>query len=244
LARSLIIIPTFNEKENVTAIVNQVLGLDSDYEILIIDDGSPDGTADVVKSLIPQFHNRLHLEQRKGKLGLGTAYIHGFKWALERNYELIFEMDCDFSHPPESLATLKNTCLNDEADIAVGSRYTKGGKVKNWPFKRLLLSYGASCYVRLITGMPVKDPTAGFVCYRAEVLRAINLDRIRFIGYAFQIEMKYKAWLKQFRILEIPITFKDRELGVSKMSTKIFKEGVVGVIILRLEKGIPKVKHH
>jgi dolichol-phosphate mannosyltransferase len=208
------------------------------YEILIIDDGSPDGTATIVKEMMPQFNGRLHLMERTQKAGLGRAYIAGFRWALERGYDLIFEMDCDFSHPPEALASLEKACTEDKYDIAVGSRYTKGGKVQNWPLNRLMLSYGASLYVRIITGMPVKDPTAGFICYKREILERINLDRVRFIGYAFQIEMKYKSFLKGARIKEVPITFKDREKGISKMSTKIFKEGLLGVVILRMEKAV------
>jgi dolichol-phosphate mannosyltransferase len=236
--KAIILIPTYNESENVGTLVPAVLSIAPHYEILIIDDGSPDGTADLVKAMMPQFDGRLHLMERKQKAGLGTAYIAGFKWALERNYDLVFEMDCDFSHPPTSLPALEDACVKEANDIAVGSRYTKGGKVQNWPMNRLMLSYGASLYVRLITGMPVKDPTAGFICYKSDILRKLNLDRVRFIGYAFQIEMKYKSFLKGAKIKEVPITFKDREKGVSKMSTKIFKEGLLGVVILRMEKAV------
>jgi dolichol-phosphate mannosyltransferase len=234
----IILIPTYNESENVGSLVLHVLSMAAHYEILIIDDGSPDGTATIVKEMMPQFNGRLHLMERTQKAGLGRAYIAGFRWALERGYDLIFEMDCDFSHPPEALASLEKACTEDKYDIAVGSRYTKGGKVQNWPLNRLMLSYGASLYVRIITGMPVKDPTAGFICYKREILERINLDRVRFIGYAFQIEMKYKSFLKGARIKEVPITFKDREKGISKMSTKIFKEGLLGVVILRMEKAV------
>jgi len=234
--KTIILIPTYNESENVESLLPAVLAVASHYEILVIDDGSPDGTADPVKGLIVQFPGRIHLMERKQKAGLGTAYIAGFKWALERNYELVFEMDCDFSHPPSSLPALEKACVEEGFDLAVGSRYTKGGKVQNWPMNRLMLSYGASLYVRLITGMPVKDPTAGFICYKSKLLSKLNLDRVRFIGYAFQIEMKYKSYLHGARIKEVPITFKDREKGVSKMSTKIFKEGLLGVVVLRMEK--------
>lgn len=234
----IILIPTYNESENVGSLVPHVLSMAAHYEILIIDDGSPDGTATIVKEMMPQFNGRLHLMERTQKAGLGRAYIAGFRWALEHGYDLIFEMDCDFSHPPEALASLEKACTEDKYDIAVGSRYTKGGKVQNWPLNRLMLSYGASLYVRIITGMPVKDPTAGFICYKREILERINLDRVRFIGYAFQIEMKYKSFLKGARIKEVPITFKDREKGISKMSTKIFKEGLLGVVILRMEKAV------
>ncbi len=234
--KTIIIVPTYNESENVGSLIPAVLDIASHYEILVIDDGSPDGTADLVKAMQVQSSGRIHLMERKAKSGLGTAYIAGFKWALERGYDLIFEMDCDFSHPPSSLPDLERTCVEEGFDIAVGSRYTRGGKVQNWPMNRLMLSYGASLYVRLITGMPVKDPTAGFICYRREILEKLNLDRVRFIGYAFQIEMKYKSFLHGARIKEVPITFKDREKGVSKMSTKIFKEGLLGVVVLRMEK--------
>lgn len=234
--KTIIIVPTYNESENVESLIPAVLGIASHYEVLVIDDGSPDGTADLVKAMQVQSPGRIHLVERKAKSGLGTAYIAGFKWALERGYDLIFEMDCDFSHPPSALPELERTCVEEGFDIAVGSRYTKGGKVQNWPINRLMLSYGASLYVRMITGMPVKDPTAGFICYRREMLEKLNLDRVRFIGYAFQIEMKYKSYLHGARIKEVPITFKDREKGVSKMSTKIFKEGLLGVVVLRMEK--------
>lgn len=206
--------------------------LEGDFHILIIDDGSPDGTANIVKSLFPQFPGRLFLEERRGKLGLGTAYIHGFKWALDRGYNFIFEMDADFSHNPSDLERLYEACV-DGADLAVGSRYVKGGAIENWPANRVILSKGASLYSRIITWMPVKDPTAGFVCYTSKVLETINLDRIHFVGYAFQIEMKFAAWKLGFKIKEVPITFKDRKLGVSKMNKGIIKEGVLGVLKLR-----------
>ena len=229
------IIPTFNEIENIEAIIREVLSLEHDFNILIIDDGSPDGTADKVKELQVEFKDRIFLIQRSGKQGLGTAYIAGFKWGIERGYEFLFEMDADFSHPPTKLVNLYQACLQG-ADIAVGSRYARGGKVENWPFDRLFLSYGASLYVRIITGMPVKDPTAGFVCYRSQVLRELDLDRIEFVGYAFQIEMKYKSFKKGFKIVEVPIVFKDREKGQSKMNASIIKEAVTGVLKLRFGK--------
>ena len=203
------------------------------FHILIVDDGSPDGTADIVKELQQEFPEQLHIEERTGKLGLGTAYIHGFKYCLARGYDYIFEMDADFSHNPEDLPRLLDACVNGGGDMSVGSRYVRGGKVVNWPFNRIFISYGASLYVRAILWLPVKDCTAGFVCYSAKVLEALDLDNIRFVGYAFQIEMKYRAWRKGFRIKEVPITFVDRVEGVSKMSSGIVKEAVVGVWKMR-----------
>ena len=228
----LVIIPTYNEKENVESIIRAVMELPGDFHVLIIDDGSPDGTAEIVKRLISQYQGRLFIEERKGKLGLGTAYIHGFKWALPRGYQFIFEMDADFSHNPKDLIRLHEACANG-SDLAVGSRYVKGGAVENWPANRILLSKGASLYSRIITWMPVMDPTAGFVCYRREVLNKLNLDEISFIGYAFQIEMKFAAWRLGFKIAEVPITFIDRKLGNSKMNKSIVKEGILGVLQLR-----------
>lgn len=233
MGNSLVIIPTYNEKENVAAIIDAVMCLDYAFEVLIVDDGSPDGTADIVKNLQSnKYTNRLHIEERKGKLGLGTAYIHGFKWALAKNYEYIFEMDADFSHPPQELLNLKKACENG-ADFSVGSRYVKGGKVSDWPFSRWLISYFASLYVRLVLFVSIKDTTAGFVCYHRKVLEAINFDNIKFIGYAFQIEMKYAALKLGFKYKEVPITFQDRKLGNSKMSMKIFNEAFYGVIKMR-----------
>lgn len=230
---SLVIIPTYNEKENITAIIHAVIDLKEQFDILVVDDGSPDGTADLVRVLMLEFPGRIHLLERKGKSGLGTAYIAGFQWALERDYPFICEMDADFSHPPADLLRLRNACLLDGADIAVGSRYIQGGKVKNWPWDRIFISYGASLYVRLLTGMPVKDPTAGFVCYRRNVLDTLDLNKIKFVGYAFQIEMKFASFHSDFTIKEIPITFTDRTLGTSKMSGKIIKEAVTGVFQMR-----------
>ncbi len=229
----LVIIPTYNERENIEKIIHTVFGLEGDFNILIVDDGSPDGTADIVKSLQEKFPGRLFIEERKGKLGLGTAYIHGFNWALEKGYPYIFEMDADFSHNPNDLIRLYQACKNDGADVAIGSRYVKGGAVINWPADRIALSKGASLYTRIITWMPVKDPTAGFVCYTAPVLAAINFDNINFVGYAFQIEMKYAAWKMGFKIREVPITFQDRTEGMSKMNKGIVKEGILGVLKLR-----------
>lgn len=229
----LVIIPTYNEKDNIETIIKTVFELNTGFHVLIIDDGSPDGTADIVKHLMPTFANQLFLEERKGKLGLGTAYIHGFRWAIDRNYQFICEMDADFSHNPKDLDRLYSACKNEGADLAVGSRYTKGGALANWPWDRIFLSKGASLYTRMILWMPVKDPTAGFVCYKKEVLETINLDQITFIGYAFQIEMKFAAWKLHFRIKEVPITFIDRKLGVSKMNKGIVKEGILGVLQLR-----------
>lgn len=205
------------------------------FHILIVDDGSPDGTADIVKELQAEFPGSLFLVERQGKLGLGTAYIHGFKWGLEREYQYFFEMDADFSHPPKDLIELHKACAELGADVAIGSRYVKGGKVENWPFDRKILSYGASLYVRMITGMPVKDPTAGFVCYSRKVLEELDLDKIRFVGYAFQIEMKYKSLLNGFEIVEVPITFVDRVTGESKMSRGIISEAIFGVLKMKWE---------
>jgi len=228
----LVIIPTYNEKENIEAIIAAVISLKAGYHILIIDDGSPDGTADIVRSLFPHYPGQLFLEERRGKLGLGTAYIHGFRWALQKGYRYIFEMDADFSHNPADLERLYEACVNG-AGVAVGSRYVKNGAVENWPANRIALSKGASLYTRIITWMPVKDPTAGFVCYRRDVLETINLDEISFVGYAFQIEMKFAAWKLGFKIVEVPITFRDRKLGASKMNKGIVKEGILGVLELR-----------
>ncbi len=228
----LVIIPTYNEKENIEKIIRKVLSLPGDYHILIVDDGSPDGTAGIVRSLQSEFAGRIHLLERKGKLGLGTAYIAGFKWALERSYEYIFEMDADFSHDPEDLNRLYAVC-SATADVVVGSRYTKGGKVVNWPWDRIFISKGGAMYTKIITWMPVNDPTAGFICYRRKVLSTIPLDEVHFVGYAFQIEMKYRAWKLGFKIDEVPITFRDRKEGVSKMSGGIIKEAMYGVWKMR-----------
>ena len=229
----LLIIPTYNERENVSLLLKTVFDLEQDFHVLIIDDGSPDGTADIVKNLFAIYPGQLFLEERVGKLGLGTAYIHGFKWALDKGYRFIFEMDCDFSHNPKDLDKLYRACKTGGADVAVGSRYVKGGKVENWPAIRIFISKGASIYTRLITFMPVKDPTAGFVCYRNYVLEAINFDTISFVGYAFQIEMKFASWKLGFKIKEVPITFIDRQYGVSKMNKGIVKEGIIGVLKLK-----------
>jgi dolichol-phosphate mannosyltransferase len=231
----LVIIPTFNEKENIQDIVLEIMGLEGDFELLVIDDGSPDGTASIVKSLQEQFPERLHLMERKGKLGLGTAYIEGFKYALKNGYAFIFEMDADFSHNPKDLLKLFEACSDPEVDMVIGSRYITGVNVVNWPMGRVLMSFFASKYVQFITGMPIKDATAGFKCYSRKVLQAINLDKIRFIGYAFQIEMKFTAWKLGFNIKEIPIIFTDRTRGTSKMSTHIFREAVMGVIYMKFK---------
>jgi len=229
---SLVIIPTFNEIENIKAIIEAVFELKKEFDVLIVDDNSPDGTAQKVIELQNTYPERLFIEVRKEKSGLGTAYIHGFKWALARKYNYIFEMDADFSHRPSDLQRLYRACLNG-ADLAIGSRYKKGVNVVNWPLYRVLLSYGASLYVKLITGMGIHDPTAGFVCYNRKVLEAINLDTIKFVGYAFQIEMKFRAYLKKFKIEEVSIIFTDRELGKSKMSSSIIWEAVFGVISMK-----------
>jgi len=232
---SLIIIPTYIEKGNIEKIIRRVFSLPKDFHILVIDDNSPDGTADIVKSLIPEFAGKLHLETRKGKLGLGTAYIKGFKWALERKYQFIFEMDADFSHNPDDLIKLYDACAIEGYDMSIGSRYINGVNVVNWPMGRVLMSFYASAYVRFITRMKVRDTTAGFKCYTRKVLEAIDLDKISFIGYAFQIEMKYTAWKLGFKIKEVSIIFTDRSEGTSKMSKGIFKEAIFGVIKLRIK---------
>ena len=233
MASILIIIPTYNEKENAAAIIEAVLSLSEDYHLLIVDDNSPDGTANIVKHLIDAYNGRLHLLVRKGKLGLGTAYLEGFKYGLDRDYTYIMEMDADFSHNPKDIDRLYQACKEDGVGMSVGSRYMKGGGFRNWSKWRLLLSYGASIYTRLITLMPVKDATAGFVMYRREVLESMNLDKIKFIGYAFQIEMKYYCHSLGYKIKEVPIIFVDRELGTSKMNSSIIKEGVLGVLQMR-----------
>lgn len=227
--KKIVLIPTYNEKENISAIINAVLAFESNYHVLVIDDGSPDGTADIVRSIIAENEGRVFIECRAGKLGLGTAYIHGFKWALKNNYDYIIEMDADFSHNPNDLDRLC-AAIDEGADVAVGSRYVKGGSTENWPLDRKIYSQGGSAYTRIITGMPVKDPTAGFVCYRNIVLSSMNLDNIKFIGYAFQIEIKFASWRLGFKIKEVPIKFIDRKIGVSKMSKGIIKEAVLGVL--------------
>lgn len=229
----LVIIPTYNEKENISNILHAVFNMNEGFHVLVIDDGSPDGTAQIVKDLQQKFSGQLFIEERTGKLGLGTAYIHGFRWAIERDYRFIFEMDADFSHNPSDLVRLYDACKNQGADVAIGSRYVKGGGVVNWPANRITLSKGASLYTRIITWIPVKDSTAGFVCYKKEVLDAINLDQIHFVGYAFQIEMKFAAWKLGFKIKEVPIIFQDRTFGTSKMNKGIIKEGILGVLKLR-----------
>lgn len=232
----IIIIPTYNEIENIESIIRAVLSLHKPFHILVVDDNSPDGTARKVAQLQEEFSERLFIENRTKKAGLGTAYVHGFKWALQRNYEYIFEMDADFSHNPHDLEKLYDACHLGHKDVAIGSRYVTGVNVVNWPLSRVLLSYFASVYVRMITGMKVHDATAGFMCYRREVLEKINLDRIKFVGYAFQIEMKYRSYAKNFELYEVPIIFTDRAKGTSKMSGSIIKEAIFGVISLRIKK--------
>ena len=227
--KKIVVIPTYNEIENIEKIIRKVFSLAEEFHLLIVDDGSPDGTGSVVKELQREFNSKLFILERSGKQGLGTAYIHGFQWGLKNGYDFIFEMDADFSHNPEDLIRLFKACNEEGADMSVGSRYTKGGKVENWPMNRVFISYGASVYVRLITWMHVKDCTAGFVCYKRKVLESISLNEIRFIGYAFQIEMKYRAWKAGFKIKEVPITFIDRKEGHSKMSKGIIKEAILGV---------------
>lgn len=233
--KKLVIIPTYNELENISEMIQAVMNLEENFELLVIDDGSPDETGKVVKSLQSQFPTRLHLIERKGKLGLGTAYITGFKWALKNDYDYIFEMDADFSHDPKDLVRLYKACSEDGFDMAIGSRYITGVNVVNWPIGRVLMSYFASIYVKFITGLPLKDATAGFKCYHKSVLQGIRLDEIRFIGYAFQIEMKFIAWKLGFKIIEVPIIFTDRTKGTSKMSKGIFKEAVLGVIWMKIK---------
>lgn len=234
VADSIVIIPTYNEIENIENIIRKVFSLSVPFHILVVDDGSPDGTADVVKRLMQEFEGKLFIEERRGKLGLGTAYIHGFKWALAKKYTYIFEMDADFSHNPEDLIRLRQAVL-DGADMAIGSRYIKGVNVVNWPMSRVLMSYFASVYVRMIMRIKIQDATAGFVCFHRKVLETIRLEDIRFVGYAFQIEMKFKTIKYGFRVVEVPIIFTDRTLGESKMSTRIFREAFFGVIQLKLE---------
>ena len=231
----MVIIPTYNERENISRMVEVVFSLSQPFHLLIVDDGSPDGTGDVVRGLQKRFPGKLHLLERSGKLGLGTAYLAGFRWGLARpeNYQYFFEMDADFSHTPADLIRLRAACHEGDADVAVGSRYTKGGGVENWPMDRIVLSYGASLYTRIVTGMPVKDPTAGFMCYSRPVLEAMDFERIECIGYAFQIEMKYTARKLGFKIVEVPIVFTDRVAGNSKMHKSIIKEAVLGVLRLR-----------
>ena len=241
MSENLVIIPTYNEKENIEKIIRYVFSLPMQFHILIVEDNSPDGTADIVKRLMQEFPDRLFIEERKGKLGLGTAYIHGFKWALARDYQYIFEMDADFSHNPDDLIRLHDTCANG-ADLSVGSRYKCGVNVVNWPMGRVLMSYYASAYVRFITRIKVRDTTAGFVCYTRKVLETIDFDRIKFVGYAFQIEMKYTAWKLGFNIEEVSIIFTDRREGTSKMSKGIFKEAIFGVLNLRWRGITGKIK--
>ncbi len=245
MSDSLVIIPTYNEKENVEKMLRKIFSIPHPFHILVIDDGSPDGTAQIVKRLMSEFGSRLFLEERSGKLGLGTAYIHGFKWAIARSYEYIFEMDCDFSHNPDDLIRLHRACSVENADMSIGSRYIRGANVVNWPLGRIIMSYYASVYVRIITGISIKDTTAGFICYKRRVLETIPLDEIKFIGYAFQIEMKFTAIKCGFKIIEVPIVFTDRTEGTSKMSKGIFREAIFGVILLKwksLFRKYPKCK--
>ncbi|MDC0204326.1 polyprenol monophosphomannose synthase [Flavobacteriales bacterium] len=235
MSDSLIIIPTYNEKENIEKIIRKIFSLEKSFHILIVDDGSPDGTGNIVKALQADFFEKLHIEERTGKLGLGTAYIHGFKWALKRDYQFIFEMDADFSHDPNDLIRLYNGNVIEGGDLAIGSRYVSGVNIVNWPMMRLLMSFFASKYVKIITGMPIHDSTAGFKCYKREVLETINLNKIQFVGYAFQIEMKFKTWKYNFNVVEVPVIFTDRTEGTSKMSGGIFFEAVIGVIQMKLK---------
>ncbi|MBT3548107.1 MAG: polyprenol monophosphomannose synthase [Flavobacteriaceae bacterium] len=235
MSDTLVIIPTYNEKENIEAIIEAVFNQKKKFHILVVDDNSPDGTSNIVENLIKHHPKRLFIENRKGKNGLGTAYIHGFKWAIEKKYDYIIEMDADFSHNPKDLNRLYHACKNEGADVSIGSRYSQGVNVVNWPMKRVLLSYFASKYVRFITRIPVHDTTAGFVCYKRNVLETIELDKIRFVGYAFQIEMKFKAWKHKFTIKEVSVIFRDRTLGDSKMSGGIVQEALFGVIKMKLK---------
>jgi dolichol-phosphate mannosyltransferase len=231
----LVIIPTYNEIENIKAIINAVFSLNQGYHLLIVDDGSPDGTGKIVEELMLEYPQQLFLEERTGKLGLGTAYIHGFKWALSKGYKYIFEMDADFSHNPNDLERLYLACKEGKGDVSVGSRYVKGGEVLNWPMDRHIYSRGGAIYTKFITWLPVNDPTAGFVCYKKEVLESMDLNKVNFVGYAFQIGMKFIAWKLGFKIVEVPITFQDRKTGVSKMSKGIIKEGIIGVLKIQLQ---------
>jgi len=240
MSDSLIIIPTYNEKENIEKIIRKVFSLDKSFHVLVIEDGSPDGTADIVKGLQKEFNDNLFIQERSGKLGLGTAYIHGFKWALEREYKFVFEMDADFSHNPDDLIRLYTACKNESGDVAIGSRYVKGVNIVNWPMSRLLMSFFASKYVKMITGMPVHDATAGFKCYKREVLETIKFNKIQFVGYAFQIEMKFKSWKYGFNIIEVPVIFTDRTEGDSKMSGGIFREAVFGVLQMKIKSWFRK----
>lgn len=235
MSDALVIIPTYNEKENIEAIINAVFSEEKVFHILVVDDNSPDGTATIVSDLIEKFPNRLFLEKRAEKNGLGTAYIHGFKWAIEKKYDYIMEMDADFSHNPKDLVRLYNACKKDGFDVSIGSRYSKGVNVVNWPMKRVLLSYFASKYVRFITGIPIHDTTAGFVCYKRNVLETIQLDKVKFVGYAFQIEMKFKSWKHQFKIKEVSVVFTDRTLGNSKMHKNIISEALFGVVKMKIK---------
>ncbi len=234
MSDTLVIIPTYNEKENIEKIIRKVFSLPKVFHVLIVEDNSPDGTADIVKRLMTEFPDKLFIEERKGKLGLGTAYIHGFKWALERDYKYVNEMDADFSHNPDDLIRLYDALAKDGYDVSIGSRYIKGVNVVNWPMGRILMSYFASMYVRIITRIPVQDTTAGFVCYTREVLENIDLDKVKFIGYAFQIEMKFTAWKLGYKIKEVDVIFTDRTEGTSKMNGGIFKEAIFGVLQLKI----------
>jgi len=242
MVKGIVIVPTFNEIENIERLVRNVFSQQKEFHILVVDDNSPDGTATRVRTLQAEFHDNLFLEERMGKLGLGTAYIHGFKWALQRDYEYIFEMDADFSHNPNDLVRLFNTCKRNDADVAIGSRYVTGVNVINWPMSRVLLSWLASKYVRFITGMDIHDTTAGFVCYKRKVLETIDLDSIQFVGYAFQIEMKFKAYLLKYRLEEVPVIFTDRTRGTSKMSGSIISEAIFGVIIMKIKSLFKQIK--
>lgn len=242
MSDSLVIIPTYNEKENIEKIIRKVFSLEKEFHVLVIEDNSPDGTAAIIKSIMSEFSGKLFIEERKGKLGLGTAYIHGFKWGLKRGYDFLFEMDADFSHNPDDLIRLYKANAEEGGDLAIGSRYITGVNVVNWPMGRVLLSYYASAYVRFITRMKVRDTTAGFKCYRRKVLETIDLDKIKFMGYAFQIEMKYVSWKLGFNVVEVPIIFTDRTEGTSKMNSSIFKEAIFGVIDLRLRGMFNRIK--
>ncbi len=242
MSDSLIIIPTYNEKENIGRMLRTVMNLPHPFHVLIVDDNSKDGTAQIIKDIQREFTDRIYIEERAGKLGLGTAYIHGFNWALKKEYSYIFEMDADFSHNPDDLIRLYNACANDGADISIGSRYITGVNVVNWPMGRVMMSYFASMYVRIVTGMQIRDTTAGFKCYSKKVLETINFDKIRFTGYAFQIEMKFAAWKLGFKIKEVPIIFTDRSEGQSKMSGGIFKEAIFGVISIKIKSWFSSYK--